>query len=135
MFVTVFYAIYNIKTGLVSYCNAGHNPPHILRHDGTISELPMSRNTILGVFDDLNYQEETLQLEQGDTLVTFTDGVTEATNAAYEEFGDERLDNILRQHANDSCQQMVEAINAGIKDFVGDCEQSDDITMLVVKRK
>ncbi len=135
MFVTVFYAIYNIKTGLVSYCNAGHNPPHILRHDGTISELPMSRNTILGVFDDLNYQEETLQLEQGDTLVTFTDGVTEATNAAYEEFGDERLDNILRQHANDSCQQMVEAINAGIKDFVGDCEQSDDITMLGVKRK
>ena len=135
MFVTVFYAIYNTKTGQISYCNAGHNPPHILRHDGTISELPLSKNTILGVFDNLNYQEDTLQLEKGDTLVMFTDGVTEATNAAYEEFGAERLDNILRQHTDASCQQIIEAVNTGIKDFVGEAEQSDDITMLVVKRR
>ena len=134
MFVTVFYAIYNTKTGLVSYSNAGHNPPHLLRQDGTVSELPLSKDTIVGVFDDQKYQEETLQLEQGDTLVMFTDGVTEAANAEFKEFGVERLDNILRQQTNATCQQTVEAIKAGIKEFVGDAEQSDDITMLVVKR-
>ena len=135
MFVTVFYAVYNIKTGLVTYSNAGHNPPHLLRKDGIVSELPMSKNTIVGVFDGFEYQEETLQLEQGDTLVMFTDGVTEATNAAYEEFGVERLDSILRQQTDAGCQQMVEAVKTGIREFVGDAEQSDDITMLVVKRK
>ena len=134
MFVTVFYAIYNIKTGLVSYCNAGHNPPHLLHRDGTISELPISKNTIVGVFEGLEYQENTLQLEQGDTLVMFTDGVTEATDTAYKEFGSERLDNILHQKADANCQQIIESVKAGIKDFVGDAEQSDDITMLVVKR-
>ena len=135
MFVTVFYAIYNTKTGQVTYSNAGHNPPHILRHDGTVSELPMSKNTILGVFEELEYQEDTLQLEPGDTLVMFTDGVTEATDAAYQEFGTERLNNILCQQVNASCQQIIEAVETGIKDFVNGSEQSDDITMLVVKRK
>ena len=135
MFVTVFYAIFDTKTGLVRYCNAGHNPPHILRSDGSIEELPMSKNTILGVFDGLEYAEDSLQLNPGDTLVMFTDGVTEATDADYQEFGAERLDAILRQQGNGtSSQQMVEAIKTGIKDFVGDAEQSDDITMLVVRR-
>jgi sigma-B regulation protein RsbU (phosphoserine phosphatase) len=135
MFVTVFYAIYNTKTGLFNYCNAGHNPPHLLRRDGTVSELPLSENTILGIFDGMEFKENTLQLEQGDTLVMFTDGVTEAEDADYNEFGTERLDNILHQHANSSCQQIVETVKDGIKDFVGNAEQSDDITMLVVKRK
>ena len=134
MFVTVFYAIYNVKTGLVSYCNAGHNPPNLLRKDGSVSELPTSKNTICGVFDDLVYQEDTLQMEQGDTLVMFTDGVTEATDAGDNEFGSERLVSILHHQADASCQQTVEAVKAGIKEFVGDAEQSDDITMLVVKR-
>ena len=74
-------------------------------------------------------------MEQGDTLVMFTDGVTEAADAEYNEFGTERLDSILREQADASSRQMVEAVKAGIKDFVGDAEQSDDITMLVVKRK
>jgi len=88
----------------------------------------------VGVFDDLEYQEAVLQLEQGDTLVLFTDGVTEATDAAYKEFGAERLDSILRQQTDANCQQIVEAVKAGIKEFVGEAEQSDDITMLVLKR-
>ena len=134
MFLTAFYAIYNIKTGFVSYCNAGHNPPHLLQKDGTVSELPLSKNTIIGVFDGIEFQEDTLQLERGDALVMFTDGVPEATDAVYKEFGDERLDNILRQQADANCQQIIEAVKAGIKEFVGDAEQSDDITMLVVKR-
>ena len=135
MFLTVFYAIYNIKTGSVSYCNAGHNPPHLLHADGSVNELPLSRNTIVGAFEGMEYGEDMLQLEQGDTLVMFTDGVTEAMDTAYKEFGAERLDSILRQQSGANSQQIIEAIKAGIKEFVGEAEQSDDITMLVVKRK
>ena len=135
MFVTVFYAIYNMRTGHITYCNAGHNPPHLLRADGTIEELPQSKNIIVGAFDGIEYQEDTLQLEHGDTLVMYTDGVTEAINSQNEEFGTKRLDSILGRQGDSTCQQVIESIKAGIKEFVVDAEQSDDITMLVVKRK
>ena len=135
MFLTVFYAIYNTNTGFITYCNAGHNPPHLLRANGTIEELPMACNMIVGAFDDIEYKEDTLQLEHGDTLVMFTDGVTEAMNGAEQEFGVERLDNILSGLAGKGSQQIVEAVKAGVSDFVDDAEQSDDITMLVLKRK
>jgi sigma-B regulation protein RsbU (phosphoserine phosphatase) len=135
MFLTVFYAIYNTNTGFITYCNAGHNPPHLLRANGTIEELPMADNMIVGAFDNIEYKEDTLQLEHGDTLVMFTDGVTEAMNGAEQEFGVERLDNILSGMAGKGSQQIVEAVKAGVSDFVDDAEQSDDITMLVLKRK
>ena len=135
MFVTVFYAIYNTKTGLVTYCNGGHNSPHLVRADGTVEELPSAKNLVLGIFDGAEYQEESLQMEQGDTLVMFTDGVTEAMNPAFEELGEERFDHILSGLADKSSQQVVETIKAGIADFVNGAEQSDDITMLVLKRK
>lgn len=135
MFVTVFYAIYNTQTGSVTYCNAGHNPPHLLKADGTVCELPQSKNTVVGAFDDLNYFEESLQLNHGDTLVMFTDGVNEAINSSNEEFGNARLDNIIRGLSNASSQQIIESVKDGIKEFVDGAEQSDDITMLVLKRK
>jgi sigma-B regulation protein RsbU (phosphoserine phosphatase) len=135
MFVTVFYAIYNPKTGLINYCNAGHNPPLLLRSNGTVEELPRPGNTMLGVFVDEDFMDETLQLDDGDTLVMFTDGVTEAMNSEYEEFGIQRLKDLLSGLAGKSSQQIVETIKATIKDFENDTEQSDDITMLVIKRK
>ena len=135
MFVTVFYVIYNTKTGLVTYCNAGHNPPHILHADGTVEKLPKTKNVIVGVYDGVKYKEDTLQLEHGDTLVMFTDGVTEARNQAREEFGTERLNYMLKGLANTNCRQMVETVKAGLATFVDGAEQHDDITMLVIKRK
>ena len=135
MFVTVFYVIYNTKTGQVTYCNAGHNPPHILRADGTVERLPKTKNVIVGVYDGVKYKEDTLQLEHGDTLVMFTDGVTEARNQAREEFGTERLNYMLSGLANTNCRQMVETVKAGLATFVDGAEQHDDITMLVIKRK
>jgi sigma-B regulation protein RsbU (phosphoserine phosphatase) len=135
MFLTVFYAIYNTKTGHVTYCNAGHNPPHLLRANGTIEELPAPKNTIVGAFDNIDFKEDTLQLEHGDTLVMFTDGVTEAMTKTYEEFGTERLDNILSGLVGKGSQEIVETVKAGIKEFVDGAEQSDDITMLVLKRR
>ena len=135
MFLTMFYAIYNVKTGFVEYCNAGHNPPHLLRADGSIEELPLAKNTIVGAFDGITYVEETLQIEKGDTLFMFTDGVTEAMNASFEQYGTGRLDSVLANQVGRGCQQVVEAVKASISDFVNGAEQSDDITMLVIKRK
>jgi len=135
MFLTAFYAIYNTKTGVVTYCNAGHNPPHLLKANGTVEALPMSGNIIIGAFEDLEYKENTLQLEHGDTLVMFTDGVTEAMSPTFEEYGENRLDNVLGQLAAADCQKIIESVKADITTFVEDAEQSDDITMLVLKRK
>ena len=134
MFLTVFYAIFNTKTGLVSYCNAGHNPPHIVRTNGTVEQLTTDGNFMVGAFTDVEYTEKTLQLEHGDLLVMYTDGVTEAVNSSYEEFGTERLKNIISGIADKSCQEIVGTIKAGINNFVDGAAQSDDITMLVVKR-
>jgi sigma-B regulation protein RsbU (phosphoserine phosphatase) len=134
MFVTVFYVIYNTKTGHITYCNAGHNPPHILRANGTIEVLPRTKNVVVGAFENVKYEENTLQLEHGDTLVMFTDGVTEAMNEAHEEFGTERLNSILSGLSGIGCKQMIETVKTGITDFVNGAEQHDDITMLAVKR-
>lgn len=135
MFVTVFYAVFNTKTGLVTYSNAGHNPPHIVRVGGTIEQLPMDGQFMVGAFEEEVYADNTLQLDHGDTLVMFTDGVTEAKNSTHRQFGTDRLNNILSGVADKSSQEIVEAIKAGITDFVEDAEQNDDITMLVLKRK
>ena len=135
MFVTVFYAIYDTKTGSVTYCNAGHNPPYLMRSDGTVKELPRSKNTMMGVFDDYVFEEDSLQLDSGDTLVMFTDGVTEAMNPDNMEFGTKQLSTTLGGLVGKDSRQVVEAVKTAVKDFVGSAEQSDDITMLVVKRK
>ena len=135
MFVTVFYAIYNTTTGHLTYCNAGHNPPRVLRADGTIEDLPRHRNLFMGALDDAVYKEDTLLLGHGDALVMYTDGVTEAKNQKREEFGTERLDAILKGMPGKSSQQIIEAVKAGVADFVAGAEQHDDITMLVLKRK
>ena len=135
MFVTTFYAIYNTKTGHVNYCNAGHNVPYVLRTDGTIEQLPKSSNMMVGAFKEVTYQEDSLQLGHGDTLVMYTDGVTEAMNRNDKAFGNKRLEFLLGGLSGLSCQQIVETVKMGISCFVDGAEQSDDMTMLVLRRK
>ena len=135
MFVTVFYGIYNIRTGEVTYSNAGHNPPYLMKADGTVEELPLSKDIVAGAIDDYEFTEDTLQLEKGDTLLLFTDGVTEAIDKDEKDYGDERLRKLLGQCSKLSCQEIVDKVKADVKAFVGEAEQSDDITLLALKRK
>ena len=135
MFVTTFYAIYNMKTGHVNYCNAGHNVPYVLRADGTIEQLPKSSNVMVGAFKEATYQEDSLQMGHGDTLVMYTDGVTEAMNRNDKAFGNKRLEFLLGGLSDLSCQQIVETVKTGVSCFVDGAEQSDDMTMLVLRRK
>ena len=134
MFVTVFYGIYHLKTGEVVYTNAGHNPPYVVKADGSIKNLPLSKNLVTGIVEGYQYTEETLQLEHGDTLLLYTDGVTEAIDTESKEYGEERLKNLLRQSAQASCQELIDMVKADVKSFAGDEEQSDDITLLAIKR-
>ena len=135
MFVTVFYAIYDIRTGLLTYCNGGHNPPYLLHANGTTEELPVSDNLIVGALKGIQFKENALQLEHGDTLVMYTDGVTEAMRQPREVFGTKRFCDTLSSLNGKRSQEVVETVKASLSDFVGDSEQSDDITMLVLKRK
>ena len=134
MFVTVFYGIYNIRTGEVTYSNAGHNPPYLMKADGSVEELPLSKDIVAGAIDDYEFTEDTLKLEKGDTLLLFTDGVTEAIDKDEKDYGDERLRKLLSQSTKLSCLEIVDKVKADVKAFVGEAEQSDDITLLALKR-
>jgi sigma-B regulation protein RsbU (phosphoserine phosphatase) len=134
MFVTVFYGIYNVKTGEISYCNAGHNSPFILKGNGKVEELPMSTNLIVGIMDGFEFEEGKCQLEQGDTLFTYTDGVSEAMDVNLEMFGEDRMKASMAKVPHHTCQQIIDTMKADVADFTKGAEQSDDITMLALKR-
>ena len=135
MFVTVLYGIYNIQTGEITYCNAGHNPPYMMKKDGRVEELPTSQDPMVGAVEGMTYHEAKVKLEVGDSLFMFTDGITEAMNSQLEEFGDDRLVETLEGVVLKNCQEIIDAVTSDVKAFVGEAEQSDDITMLVLKRK
>ena len=117
MFVTVFYGIYNLETGEINYCNAAHNPPYILKRDGSVDVLPMSKDPMVGAIEGLTYHEEKMKLEPGDTLFMFTDGVTEAMNDAFEEFGESRLEATLKGCKGKSCREMIDTVTSNVKTF------------------
>ena len=133
MFVTVFYGILNHRTGELDYTNGGHNPAYVLR--GKNGELErLGRFPVVGGFEDFSYKSESAQLDPGDSLFLYTDGITEAFDAKDEAFGDERLEDSLVELYHDDAKTIIEGVYADLGEFIGDTTQSDDITMLVVKR-
>ena len=135
MFVTVFYAIYNISTGEFVYCNAGHNSPAILKSNGKVEMLPVSKNCMVGAVEGVTYSNTQARLEIGDTLLMYTDGVNEAMNEAFEEYGDERMMRLLATQSGNDCQTIIDQQLADVKAFAGNAAQSDDITLMALKRK
>jgi sigma-B regulation protein RsbU (phosphoserine phosphatase) len=135
MFVTVFYGIYDLQTGLIHFTNAGHNPPYILRADGQVEALQSPCNLVLGAVEGVPFSSDTLQLNQGDTLFMYTDGVTEAENKNHDQFGESRLEATLAQLKGAVSKDIVSTVNAKVKEFIDGAAQSDDITQLVIRRK
>lgn len=135
MFVTVFYGRLNIKTGEIDYSNAGHNPPYVVHENGKVETVPAQGNMVLGAVENFQYRNDKITLEKGDMLFTFTDGVTEAMNAAGEQFGEERLEKLLAKCGGKTSQETIDTVRAAVAEWAGDTEQSDDVTMLVIKRK
>jgi sigma-B regulation protein RsbU (phosphoserine phosphatase) len=134
MFISIFYGILDLETGLLAYARAGHNPPLLLRHaDHALIALD-TPGVVLGVVEDVRIAEEQVQIMPGDTLVAYTDGVTEAINEANQEFGEEGLRRVLQQAHHDGAESIVDHIDAAVDQFAGDQMQFDDLTLLVLKR-
>jgi serine phosphatase RsbU (regulator of sigma subunit) len=129
-FLTAFYGILH-KDGSLVYTNAGHNPPILVTKRG-VQRLEAG-GVVLGLFEAATFDQEKVMLEQGDTLLLFSDGVTEAMNEADEEFGDDHLVSCMRTRAHQEPQAILEELIGEVKVFCGDALQSDDVTMMLVR--
>jgi sigma-B regulation protein RsbU (phosphoserine phosphatase) len=132
-FVTAFYGIFDPQRRELVYASAGHNPPRLKRcEDGSILALDVVGNLPLGLFPDQEYQQATLQLRPGDQIVFYTDGITEARNAAGEMFGPERLDEAL-ENCHLDAQGLIETVLDTLGAFTGGMRPDDDQTVVVAK--
>jgi len=133
MFVTTFYGTLDIKSGLLTYCNAGHNPPHLVRKGGQIETITKIHGMALGVMEDLDYKEDEVTLNEGDLFFLYTDGVTEAETADGSFYGDVRLTSNLDKYRDLAVSELINTIRSDITNFAAGWPQSDDITMLAVR--
>ena len=133
MFVTAWMGILDIDTGLVTFANAGHNPPLIRRSDGSCEYLKTRPGFVLAGMESIRYRKNELQLMPGDMLYLYTDGVTEATDAANQLYGEDRLFDLLNKHGELQPQPLCENIITDVDKFTGEAPQFDDITMLCLK--
>jgi sigma-B regulation protein RsbU (phosphoserine phosphatase) len=133
MYVTVFYGVLDTRSGHVTYCNAGHNPPFVLRGNGSVEPLAQIGGMVVGLFEDAVYEAGHLVLGPGDGLFTYTDGVTEATDREGEEFTTGRLAPCLARCGRLGLDDMIRTVGAEVAAFVGEAPQGDDITMLALR--
>lgn len=133
MFATAFYGILDTATGEIRYANAGHNPPYVLRGSGAVDVLPGAGSMALGVIDDMPYQTQHVRLAAGDSLVCFSDGVTEATNADGALFGEDRLVGFLAGQTNSHPSELLGAVIAEVDAYMALAPMADDVTLLVVR--
>lgn len=137
MFVTAFICVLDITSGDVSFVNAGHNLPFIQKGDGSFSMLTAKANLVLGMMEDIPYKEQHVQLDKGDCMYLYTDGVTEALNPKQELLGDAYLEDMLNRHKEISSDvdSFVKAMYEEVDAFADGEMQADDITMVYISRK
>lgn len=132
MFCTLFVGVLDLSTGVLNFCNAGHNPPLFIQGD-KVDYLPTEPDMPLGVFDDTEYHLETVTLNKLDALFLYTDGVNEAENVRKELFGEERTLETVAAHATSHVTEIVNAVKHDVTEFAKGAEQSDDLTMLCLR--
>ena len=133
LFISMFYVKYNAERRLLTYANAGHNRPFLYRHrDGFCMELD-AEGLILGVKREVTFEEKSIQLQRGDLLLLYTDGITEARNASGDFFGTDRLCDVIGKVYNEQPEQVVETILGEVTAFTSSQIAEDDISMVVMK--
>lgn len=132
MFVTLLYGLFDPDTGHFAYCNGGHPPPIRVSAEGQVSFLDVPGGLVLGIMDDMPYQPGEVTLLPGDTVLIYSDGVTEAMNHVNEEFGEARLAALFHQQNCSSAKEAVERVLAAVHAFAGGSDQSDDITCVAL---
>jgi len=133
MFVTIFMAVYNRQKRTLTYSCAGHNPPYVIRADGTIEPIEDARSPVLAVIPNIKYGNRTIQLAPGDTVFFYTDGVTEAMTAQRELFGNERLVEMLRRVRDRDSRGIVDGMWDAVVEFVRGYKQTDDFTAMALQ--
>jgi sigma-B regulation protein RsbU (phosphoserine phosphatase) len=134
LFVTVFYGLLHPRSGGFTYANAGHNPPLWFNVRSGVVQRLHQHGMALGVIMDMPLSEYAIQFEPGDVLALYTDGVTEALNIDGEEFGVDRLEQVIQETAARSAEEIVAAIQVAVDEFVGNEPPFDDFTLVVMKR-
>ena len=133
MFVTAWMGILDLKTGLLKFVNAGHNPPLVRQADGEFAYLKARSGMVLAGMDGIKYRQNELQLTPGDQIFLYTDGVTEATDKNNQLYGEERLLETVNRNIVMDTRKLCEAVKSDVDQFVGEAPQFDDITMLSVE--
>ena len=133
MFVTVFYGVYDPSTRVLTFSNGGHNPPLVVHPDGSSEELELTGGLALGAIPGFDYGQASVRLDPGDSVIFFTDGVTEAINTANEEFGLESLRGLFREGRAPGAREAAEMILKAVRDFAGDAPQFDDLTCMTLR--
>ena len=133
MFVTIFYGVLDTRSGSFEYSNAGHNSPYLISNDGTINQLSNVGGLLLGAMKDVEYQSNVIMLKPGESVVFYTDGVTEAFNKNEEEFNEKRLEEVLLNKNGFAPKDFVQQVFEQLQNFTNGVEQSDDITCLALK--
>jgi sigma-B regulation protein RsbU (phosphoserine phosphatase) len=133
MFVTVFYGVLDTRSGAFEYSNGGHNLPYLVSPDGKVKPLENVGGLILGAMKNTDYQSKVIIMNPGDSIVLYTDGVTEAMNSNEEEFGETRLKQCLSDIVNPQSKELILHIFEEVGRFVNGIEQSDDISSLALK--
>lgn len=131
IFVTMFIGVLDLPTGRLRYCDAGHDAPIVLK-EKFATALEVVPHLPLGVFEDVNYGMQETVLEPGSTLFLYTDGLTEARNGERKLFGLKRLEEVLGGDCPKEPRELIETITRRVHEFVGDAQQSDDLTMLAI---
>jgi sigma-B regulation protein RsbU (phosphoserine phosphatase) len=134
MFVTLFFGLLEPATGALTFCNAGHGVPYVTAADGRVSPLGGARCKPLGIRPTFPYETSSFALAPGDGLFVFTDGITEAMDAAGQLFSEERLEAALAEHAAAAPRALVDAVLARVREFEAGAPPSDDIAALAVRR-
>ncbi len=132
-FATLFYGILDFANHSLTYSNAGHENPFLLRRDASSDRLETG-GTVLGVVEDFRYEQETVELNAGDLLVVFSDGITEAFDTNEAQFGEKRLAEVIAEHRDEPAEAITNQIIEAVRRHAGAAPQADDLTLVVIKR-
>lgn len=134
-FVTVLYGILDLKTRLFSYARAGHEPPLILHADGSVERMPHSAGMALGLWDPITLDEKEITLTSGDSIILYTDGMTDCRNPAGESFGLDRIKSLLSDLPKLNAQQICDKLLETLLAYQDGSKQDDDVTLVAIKAK
>lgn len=133
LFITAFFGVIDLELGTLTYVNAGHDPPYLIRPDEEPSMIPMTGGIALGVLPELNYTETTIPLDAGASVFLYTDGITEAEDISGQQFGRERLEAKLASLNGEHPQELMDSVLTDLRTFSGGAKQFDDITCMAIQ--